>query len=320
MALENNTCVYDPPAYDKDAVAKLRKSLPVIGHKDDSVTYPLPASIRRVINWGLSSRGEKWYYNSQNMPVCNLDTMDVDEVQDANGKRIFSASGSGLQCDKSLYAPLRAFLENTSYFSRTFGASLGSVSVLAHGGGLRTSNGKDSFHYTGSAIDIYWLGWKNGNVHTASRPCNGQEEIVDVARHRRLVAIEAGLRKWFSYVLARKIDGHQHHFHVDNGCPGGVALRVKAAAAKRPYESCHYFVQDCIRAFTDIPQEYTGKWDDGTSANFAVLLSDLGMERLDPVTNVNAYLLFLDYIMMHGFSNSRAGTYRWGIDVASVVT
>lgn len=45
------------------------------------------------------------------------------------------------------------------------------------------------------------------------------------------------------------------------------------------------------------------------------LLSDLGMECLDPVQYLNHYHIFLDFIMMHGFADERAGTYRWGDNV-----
>lgn len=36
------------------------------------------------------------------------------------------------------------------------------------------------------------------------------------------------------------------------------------------------------------------------------------MECLNPQISINNYLLFLDYIMMHGFADEPAGTFRWG--------
>lgn len=35
------------------------------------------------------------------------------------------------------------------------------------------------------------------------------------------------------------------------------------------------------------------------------------MELLNPIKNVNEYFLFLDYVMMHGFADKRAGAFRW---------
>ena len=124
------------------------------------------------------------------------------------------------------------------------------------------------------------------------------------------MAVEAGLRKWFGYVLNREIDNHADHFHVDNGCP--VALRVRSGSNSRKHTSCHYFLQDCINAFTDETVEYDGAWGDESKRGYRRLLSDLGMECLDPVHYINHYLIFLDFIMMHGFGNVSAGAYRWG--------
>ncbi|MDE0268606.1 MAG: hypothetical protein OXI96_06175 [Acidimicrobiaceae bacterium] len=36
------------------------------------------------------------------------------------------------------------------------------------------------------------------------------------------------------------------------------------------------------------------------------------MECLHPAKYVSHYMLFLDYVMMHGFADAPAGTYRWG--------
>lgn len=58
-----------------------------------------------------------------------------------------------------------------------------------------------------------------------------------------------------------------------------------------------------------------GSWAaarDESKRGYRRLLSDLGMECLDPVHYINHYLIFLDFIMMHGFGNVSAGAYRWG--------
>ena len=38
----------------------------------------------------------------------------------------------------------------------------------------------------------------------------------------------------------------------------------------------------------------------------------MGMDCFDIVPNISEYLIFLDYIMMHGFADQAAGHYRWG--------
>ena len=70
--------------------------------------------------------------------------------------------------------------------------------------------------------------------------------------------------------------------------------------------------QDCIRAFTDDKISYDGVWGTQSDESYLRLLSDLGMECLDPVTYCTHYMVFLDYIMMHGFADTQAGKYRWG--------
>ena len=47
-------------------------------------------------------------------------------------------------------------------------------------------------------------------------------------------------------------------------------------------------------------------------AGYLRLLSDFGMSNLDPVRYVNHYMIFLDFVMMHGFADRAAGVYRWG--------
>ncbi|MDE0268617.1 MAG: hypothetical protein OXI96_06230 [Acidimicrobiaceae bacterium] len=111
-------------------------------------------------------------------------------------------------------------------------------------------------------------------------------------------------------MLNRNIRDHGDHFHVDIGCP--VALRVKTADNPGGHTAANFFLQDCINAFTDMEVDYNGKWNSKSKRGFKTLLSDLGMECLDPTTCINHYMLFLDYIMMHGFADKPAGKYRWG--------
>ena len=57
---------------------------------------------------------------------------------------------------------------------------------------------------------------------------------------------------------------------------------------------------------------YEWDWDETSTAGYLRLLSDFGMSSLDPVRYVNHYMIFLDFVMMHGFANRSAGAYRWG--------
>lgn len=305
-------CSYDPPAYNRDLVKKLDGAV-----KDGGLPYlrrsgehALGTNIRRIGNWS------NWHTNDADQYVCDLSSSNIDDVVARDGVAIFPANQDYLRCDLSLRPSLRAFIYNTSYFSREFGGAMGDIHVLGHGGGLRPYPGVDSYHYQAKALDIYWIGWSNEAQHVAARPCNAAVEIsTRPTNHRRLVAVEAGLRKWFSYVLNRDIDDHHHHFHVDNGCPS-IALRVRKGTTDNwVYTSCHYFIQDCINAFTDMQIPYDGQWGSDTQRGYEVLLSDFGMELLDPIANINEYLLFLDYVMMHGFADSRAGSFRWAGDV-----
>ena len=217
-------------------------------------------------------------------------------------------------------APLDAFANTVNYFSTQCGSGYGTLQTIGHWGGQRPGEYcGTSYHCVAKAVDIYWIEWSGGVV---SRPCNGISEAASsrMAR-RRLLAVEAGLRKCFGYVLARKIDRHHNHFHADNGCP--IALRIrtvnKQTNSKRAYTSCNFFIQDCVRAFVNYGTnkqnnrpDYDGNWNDESRTGYLKLLSEFGMSGLDPVLNVNHYMVFLDFVMMHGFANRWAGAYKWG--------
>ncbi|MDE0268601.1 MAG: hypothetical protein OXI96_06150 [Acidimicrobiaceae bacterium] len=252
----------------------------------------------------------------------------------------------------SLQTPLDSFVKNTNYFSAMYG-NYGTMKIIGHIGAQRDrlrcdvpnrdsyvhcqrdesdpaelldletsavlpqgSSINPSFHYHGKALDITWIYWDNHGVPIYCLPYDALTEAEDVTTHRRLIAVEAGLRKWFGYVLNRGISNHHNHFHVDNDCP--VALRLKDSSSSRTHTSCHFFMQDCIYAFTDEKIAYDGDWGPKSKHGCKTLLSDFGMECLNPAKYVSHYMLFLDYVMMHGFADAPAGTYRWG-DSALVV-
>ena len=256
--------------------------------------------------------------NWANWKTCDLDS-SIGEAKTPDGTAIFAQSDGTLTVHQEMRAPLDAFANTVNYFSSQCGGTgYGTLETIGHGGGQRSERGcksGNSFHCEANAIDVFWLEWSGGVV---SRPCNGAAEAASsTAAHRRLVAVEAGLRKSFGYVLARSISKHHNHFHADNGCP--IALRLKSdtsaeGSAKGIYTSCHYFVQDCVRALaTGYGQlAYDGVWGSVSETGFAQLLSDFGMGGFDPVSHVNEYTVFLDFVMMHGFANRPAGTFRWG--------
>ncbi len=286
--------------------------------------YSLGVELRLVRDW-------TGWDSSSNGPVCRLTSPTIDEIRNRSGNAIYAGTSGDLYCHLSLYSPLRSFVENTSYFSRTYGPQHGPIVILGldkaqrdtlryrtteNPDGTKGKRVRGSYHYEGKALDIHWIEWNGVGGAIAARPCNGAGDALDTVTRRRLIAVEAGLRKWFGYVLNRNIGGHQNHFHVGNGCPE-IALRIKRDSAKWQHTSCHFFIQDCIAAFSDVVVDYDGSWNPdtlngrATVEGYHTLLSDLGMERLDPRTNCNEYIMFLDYIMMHGFANARAGKYRW---------
>lgn len=114
---------------------------------------------------------------------------------------------------------------------------------------------------------------------------------------------------------SRAVSQHDNHFHADNGCPVAlIADRGKLANPildKRTVRSGHYFIQDCINAFTDRQIDYDGRWGMETEEGYLSLLSDLGMERFSPTSYISDYRLFLAYIIMHGIADKRAGHFRY---------
>ena len=235
----------------------------------------------------------------------------VDKPDRDNARKLFVHS--------DLHEAINNFVLNTDYFSRHYGDSYGRIEYLGHAGALRDWYNYDddaetiispSWHYEARALDIKWIGWReeNSSMRRASRPCDGFAEVDSgSARYRRLVAVEAGLRKWFGTVLNRHWKNHDNHFHVD--CGDHVHLNLRSTRRRSSHAS---FIQDCVDAFTDYRVgDHDGIYGTKTKVGYLGLLSDLGMDRLDPVSNVNEYYLLLDYIMMHGFANKRAGFWRW---------
>ena len=188
-----------------------------------------------------------------------------------------------------------------------------------------------SWHYHERAIDIAWIGWNNATLERpiqrrASRPCRGRSDVQSsTAAYRRMVAVEACLRKYFGTVINRNYNSaHWNHFHVDDGPCVGLNLK----------QSTHIkFIKDCVEAFTDVRLSGDGdqfgvhdfgvhdqrRYDSDARSGYMTLMSDLGMERLAPERYSSHYWLFLNYIMMHGFADERAGRYRYGDHATSPV-
>lgn len=169
-----------------------------------------------------------------------------------------------------------------------------------------------SWHYHAKALDLTWIAWGGSDEFgrewlTYSRPCIAQTDVDSGAtEHRRIVAVEAALRKSFGTVLQRNYDNaHHNHFHADIGTP------VAPSFGSGRSSSNNLFIRDCIRAFTDYDLEHVKVWDDDAKKGYEVLLTDFGMEGLDPQSTTDHYLLFLNFVMMHGFADKRAGHYRW---------
>ena len=249
-------------------------------------------------------------------------------------------SQRGIRIHRALIAPVRNFVSTLDYFaSRLDVDGYGRIDWIANLGTYPdVRRPRPSYHWAYAGFDITHVHWTGGNV---CKPYSAAGEVKDAATgewkpttHRRLVAVEACLRKWFGYVLNRRIENHDNHFHADLGsipphprtgakqrfrdpdaCRCSPALRVtrtERLGSNRPFRTCNYFIQDCISAFTDVRVEYDGVWGPTTELGYLTLMSDLGMEHLDPIHKLTEFQLFLNYIIIHGLSDQRAGAYRYG--------
>lgn len=209
-------------------------------------------------------------------------------------------------CSPTLESKLIAWAGNMNHYAYYYGPGMGHVSWIGHLGAYTPGKPNCSYHRTGDAIDLAWIQWQNPY---SSRPCNGPGEAQSTHRHRRLLAVEAGLRKQFGYVLNRQIPQHHNHFHVDSGC--SVAMHTSWSSTARQYSSTAYFIQNCVNRFTGLNIAEDGDWGTNTENGFNHLKALMGMASLNPKGVVSHYMLFLDYLMMHGFANKPAGHFRW---------
>ena len=350
LAAASHTCSYSPPTYEQREDFDDRVYLGPNAPQDNEYLASLP--------WHRTEFGLA--------PVLN-------SAEDPWGDDYAANSGRGLMLHSKMTEPVRGFVSTLDYYSKWVAAQgvtgYGRVDWIGHMGGIRNEKGNPSYHYAEAALDVTHVHWSGGNI---SRPWRARSEVaVDgtstPVEHRRLVAVEAALRKWFPYVLNRYIgssrqpfgsarrrdpanpdkwlpagDGpnspHWNHFHVDlgyvpdprnpeadySGSCVSPALRVPLHETldyhRRQYRSCAYFVQDCVNAFTDVQVPYDGRWGPVTEVGYKVLLSDLGMELLDPVRHLTVYQLLLNLVVMHGLAGERAGAFRWegGASVVAV--
>lgn len=210
----------------------------------------LDVRFRRAVEWAWS--------------VCDIaDNITMDNFVGDDGKKVFSTPGA-FEAHLCLQDPLDDFVTNMNWFSSRYGDNYGHIEAIGILGAQRDRGPctpAKSLHCMGKALDIGWITW-SGNVH--SRPCNGPEEVNNTTSLRRLVAVEAGLRKRFGFVLNRHIGNidpnkgaitegpkspHRNHFHVEAGCGTGLRVdRTKLGApiqpAARHQRSSHYFIQD----------------------------------------------------------------------------
>lgn len=146
----------------------------------------------------------------------DLSIKDFTALHPKKGKHESVFTGKGIsRCHTSMKDPLDSFVLNTNYFSSLY-SGYGPMDVIGHMGGLRDKQGcpagssKLSYHCDGRALDICWVQWKkrgSESRYVSSLPCDAEDEAnYSTTHHRRLVAVEAGLRKWFGYVLNRYIN------------------------------------------------------------------------------------------------------------------
>lgn len=208
-------------------------------------------------------------------------------------------------CNGEFYGLLESWVANLQYFSHEYGG-YGTITRIVHGGiyGTAPGNRRATFHNTGEAIDVKWIDWSGGQ---SCRPCNGQADVdSSTAAYRRLVGVEASMRKFFGVVIGRGNSSHADHFHADVECPVSFST---SSADKR------MFARDCIRAFTSnansIAHDASAWSESEDQASLNALLAALGMDCFSIENNISEYLIFLDYIMMHAFADRAAGHYRW---------
>ena len=291
-------------------------------------TRVCPPEITTCHEWHCDPHNPKKYYTD-----FGGSSVGVDPVTKVRVKNVVSScvgnpgaadtwNFAGLNCQPSLKSTLDSFVDNTAYFARLFGHYgvmdwIGSLGAYVSN---RTTG--TSYHNTGEAVDIAYIRWRpraGSTIPVDCRPCDADSDADQSTSYRRLVAVEAGLRKQFGYVLNRgtkNSDGvpdHKDHFHVDNGFSMGLAgVALNENNARRPFSSGAFFLQDCVRAFTNEQPEYDGLWGQELRYGLQTLLTAMGMDCLDIGSSLTSYWLFLDYIMMHGFADAPAGAYSWG--------
>ena len=222
---------------------------------------------------------------------------------DLQGDPTTGLSNGQLNTHPEMIPILDAWAVNFEYFARVFG-DYGRIERIGHLGSFRNTDGDPSWHYCAKALDINWIQWESGQ---ACRPCNGDYDAMNATNRRRLIGVEASLRKYFGAVLNRGIDDHNNHFHVDIG--SSVGFNPNGS------DSARLFIRDCIEAFTSTDISYgLAAWGTADDSALAALLSSLGMGCMNIRTNITEYRIFLDFIMMHAFADRSIGeddSYKW---------
>ena len=102
-------------------------------------------------------------------------------------------------CHEEFAPLLHSWMANLQYFAYEYGG-FGNVTRLYHAGIHPPGSVRETFHNEGRALDIKGIDWADG---TWWRACAGNEETSTTTRYRRLVGVEASLRKYFGNVVAR---------------------------------------------------------------------------------------------------------------------
>ena len=186
----------DTPSYEERYQSDHPSLTSIFSAGNDNLTV----NFRRVKDWGDTN-------------PCNLERTDLTPAQQQDitlarreGRQVslfgrLYHAGYKFTIHRDMVVPLNGAVVTIDYFARVYGDNYGRLKVIGQGGTLRDIMTGPSFHYHGKAIDIWWVGWENQQqggsvVHTAARPCNGADEVSSgLTAHRRLVAVEAGLRK-----------------------------------------------------------------------------------------------------------------------------